>query len=269
MSQANAELWPVLDWAEIRARQRLVLGSAFSQSIRQKFNCHPIPTAVDPKYWKTFPVIHLLYQGTSQFNLLRQNEPWLTDFFLGDAFLTPGRFVTGLLNIIKGRFQDPHRAGPLKGELDVPLAFASAPPSLKTFATSTEVSPVPAEAFVRCKGNYHSNKELTVPIRDLDPEGWTAVVVHTATMYKKTRFRVALVRSKHRPVPISFFRGEPCELEVVDLKGFVELTAPEYAGDLIPVLSELTTWGQTGDKIVSKLSADETILTLKAFAEKI
>jgi hypothetical protein len=256
-------------------RQRLVLGPAFSRSIRQNFWRPQIPTAVNPSYWKTFPVVQLLYQGPQVFNIFYEDEPWLTDFFLGDAFLTPIRFVTGLLRIIKGRFQDPEQAGMLRGEIDVPLAFACAPSSLKTFATSTEVSPIPAEAYRRSKREYHSSERTPrIPVRDLHPEGWTAVMVHTATKDRgtfaqvkdKARFRVALVRSKDRLVPVRDLKDRPCELEVVDLKGFLELTAPEHAGDLVTVLSELTAWAETGEDLVSKLAVEETISTLEAFA---
>jgi hypothetical protein len=173
----------------------------------------------------------------------------------------------------------------MRGELDVPLAFACAPESLKTFATSAEVSPLPADAFARGKLTYHSSRRAKGPaIRDLDPVGWTAVMVHAATsepqpskpLKGKTRFRVALVRSKHRPVPISEFAAttdkqpheeQPRELEIVDLQGFLELTAPEHAGDLKPVLSDLTAWAKiSGGELVSNMVADEVNLKLGAFA---
>jgi hypothetical protein len=85
--------------------QKLVLGSAFSRSIRMNFWEPQPPLVVDSRCWKTFPIIQLLYQGPAHFHMY--SDIWLTNFFLGDSFLTPVRFVTGLLNIIKGRFIDP------------------------------------------------------------------------------------------------------------------------------------------------------------------
>lgn len=255
-------------------RKKLVLGSAFSRSLRQNFWAPQTPTAVDPKLWRTFPVIQLLYQGPTDF--IRGNEPWMTDFFLGDAFLSPIRFVTGLLNVIRARFREPSRAGMIK-ELDVPLIFACAPSSLRDLTAATEVSPIPAEAFAQRKQEYHSTlgAESTVPIRDLDPEGWTVVLVHTASTDRrtfnqkkaKTRFRVALVRSRGRPVPMRFVTIRPDMLEVVGLRGFLELTAPEHAADLDSCLPGLTAWAQTDGELVSELAVDDVVATLQAVVD--
>lgn len=258
-------------------RKKLILGSAFSRSLRQNFWAPQIPTAVDPRLWKTFPVIQLLYRTPADFS--RCNGPWVTNFFLGDAFLSPIRFVTGLLNVIRGRFQEPRQAGMMQGGLSVPPTFACAPSSLKALKASTEVSPIPAEAFARGKKDYRADfgPKSTIPIRDLDSEGWTAVVVHTATMNHqtfdqeaaKTRFRVALVRSRGGPVPLMFGTISPAKLEVVDLKGFLELTAPEHAADLDTCLSELTAWAQTDEELVCELEVDDVVTTLQASVDGI
>lgn len=262
-------------------RQKLVLGSAFSRSIRQNFWAARTRTTVPAGFWKTFPVIQLLYQGPTQSRLTWGNEkPWMTDFFLGDAFLSPVRFVTGLLNVIKGKFQDLWQGGLNLGELDVPLTFACAPYSFKALESATEMGPIPAEAFARAKQEYHSSRGATstVPIRDLDPEGWTAVLVHTATRVTEAgrrqfqlptdrRFQLALVRSKDRPVPLRDSTINADELEIVDLEGFLELTAPEYVGELQACLSELTAWAQTGKELVSQLTVGEVVTTLQAFVD--
>lgn len=259
--------------------QKLVLGSAFSRSIRQNFWARQTRTTIDSGFWKTFPVIQLLYQGPTQFRLTYENKnPWMTDFFLADAFLSPVRFVTGLLNVIKGKFKDPWQGGMNRGELDVPLTFACAPSSFEALAAATEVSPIPAEAFARGKQEYHSSYGAmsTVPIRDLDPEGWTVVLVHTATQESvagrrqlptNRRFQVALVRSRDRPVPLIESTIHPDKLEIVDLRGFLELTAPEYVGELQACLSELTAWAQTGEDLVSQLTVGEVVTTLQAFVD--
>lgn len=259
--------------------QKLVLGSALSRSIRQNFPAPQTRTTVPPGLWKTFPVIQLLYQGPAQFRFpFRDEKPWMTDFFLGDAFLSPVRFVTGLLNVIKGKFQDSWQGGTNLGGLDVPLTFACAPSSLKALEAATEVSPIPAEAFARTKQEFHFSRVATstVPIRDLDPEGWTAVLVHTATLEIEAgrrqlptnrRFQLALARSKDRPVPLRGTTISPDELEIVDLMGFLELTAPEYVGELQACLSELTDWAQTGEELVSQLTVGEVVATLQAFVD--
>lgn len=225
--------------------------------------------------------MQLLYHGPTEFKGTRaglQNGPWLSGFFLGDALLTPVRLVTGLLNVIKGRFKEPRQAGPGRGQLDVPLNIACASPTLKTFTSSIEVSPIPAEAFSCAISEYNSypKKGPTGSIRRLDPEGWTAVLVHTAPMDPWTlrqvpgaaRFRVAVVRSKDRPVPLRDSTIDPDDLEVVDLRGFLELAAPEHAGDLEACLSELTAWAQTDDELVGKLTVDEVVTTLQAFVDE-
>lgn len=262
-------------------RQRLVLGSAFSQGLRQSDLRPQMPAHVELSFWKTFPVIQLLYSGPREFNIWFMEEPWLTSFFLGDACLTPARFVSGLLNVIKGRCNNAIRAARrmLEGERDVPLAFACAPSSLKTLTTSTEINPMPANGAA-CSNLENDifdswGRVLVRDLQDLSPDVWTAVVVHTAIMDweddspvpGKTRYRVALVRSKRHAVAIRHFRHRTFELEVVDLKQFLELTAPEHAGDLEANLSELTAWAQTDDALVSKLGMNETIATLQAFAE--
>lgn len=260
--------------------QRLVLGSAFSRGLRRTNKTDWEAAVPDTGYWKTFPVLQLLYHGPTAFRgtrAARENELWLSGYFLGDAFLTPVRFVTGLLNVIKGRSKEPRQAGTGKGQLDVPLNIACASPTLRSFTSSIEVSPIPSEAFLCAKSEYYSSprKGPTGSIRDLHPKGWTAILVHTAPMDPQTlhqvpgsaRFRVALVRSKDRPVPLRGSTIDPDELEVVDLKGFLELAAPEHAGDLETCLSELTAWAETDDELVGKLAVDEVVTTLQAFVD--
>lgn len=261
--------------------QRLVLGSAFSRGLRRPSRHTWIPATLDTGYWKTFPVMQLLYHGPTEFKGSRAgrgNGPWLSGFFLGDALLTPIRFVTGLLNVVKGRFKEPRQGGTGRGQLDVPQNIACGSSTLRTFTSSIEVSPIPAEAFNRALSEFHSypKKGPTGSIRDLQPEGWTAVLVHTAPMDLWTlrqvpgsaRFRVALVRSKDRPVPLRRSTIDKDELEVVDLRGFLELAAPEHAGDLEACLSELTAWAQIDDELVDKLTVDEVVTTLQAFVDE-
>ncbi|KAG6356261.1 hypothetical protein INS49_015648 [Diaporthe citri] len=260
--------------------QRLVLGSAFSRSLRRTNETNWKAALPGTGYWKTFPVMQLLYHGPTEFKGIqgsRENGPWLSGFFLCDGLLTPVRFVTGLLNVVKGRSKEPRQAGNGNGQLDVPLNFACAPSTLKTFTFSIEVSPIPSEALFCARSEYYSypKKRPTGSIRDIHPKGWTAVMVHTAAMDPQTlrqvpgsaRFRVALVRSKARPVPLRRSTIDPGELEVVDLKGFLELAAPEHADDLEACLSGLTAWAQTDDDLVSKLTVDEVVTTLQAFVD--
>lgn len=260
--------------------QRLVLGSAFSQSLRLTEKTNWRPAALDTGYWKTFPVMQLLYHGPAELKGIRTArgyEPWFSGSFLGDAFLTPVRFVTGLLNLVKGRFKEPRQTGTGKGQLDVPLNFACAPSTLKSFTSSVEVSPIPSEAFLYARSKYYLYRRNgpTGSTRDLHPRGWTAVLVHTAPMDPQTlrqvpgsaRFRVVLVRSKGRSVSLRHSNIDPDELEVVDLRGFLELTAPEHAGDLDACLSELNEWAQTDDELVGRLTVDEVVATLQAFVD--
>lgn len=259
--------------------KRLVLGSAFSRGLRPCDKTMQTPAELDTGYRKTFPVIQLLYHGPEAFGPRRRgNEPWILDFYLGDAFLTPVRFVTGLLKVIKGRFQEPYRTGMMYGQLDVPLTFACAPCSLQNFKNPTEISPIPAEAFTCAKGEYRSSRvvQSTFGIRDIRPEAWTAVLVHTTRLdsetsdqvTNETRFRVALVRTRDRPIPFRYTTISPSKLEVVDLRGFLEMTAPEHVGGLEACLSGLTAWAQTDEELVTSLTADEAAEELQGFVEK-
>lgn len=249
-------------------RQRLVLGSAFSQSIRQDFWDPETPTPFDPSHWKTFPVIQLLYNGPDEFDSYHHSgESWLTHFFLGDAFLTPVRFVTGLLNVIRYNFHYPAVVAFQFGHRDVPLNFARASSSLETFKAATEVGPIPAETFARGKRLRHPEE---IPMRPIHHAGWTAIVVHTATRIPGTveqvladaRFRVALVRSKDCPCPIEDILKRPDAMEIVDLKGFLELTAPEHTDDLATCLADLTAWAKTDEELVGNMTVDEVVSTL-------
>lgn len=253
-------------------RQKLVLGSAFSRGVRGHDWFNQTLTAVNPTYWKNFPVVQLLVRGPTDFNLSSSDDkPWMNDFFLGDALLTPVRFVTGLLNVIKGRCRERLRAGSLNGTLEVAINFSCAPSSLKALTATTEVSPLPARAFNRStRVNFRG-------VEDLDSEGWTAVLVHDATwdpetrshVKAKTRFGVALVRSWNNPMSIKYCNITPItpdKLEIVNLREFLDLTAPEHGEDLNGCLSELTAWAQTDGELVRNLPIDEVVATLNSFA---
>lgn len=266
--------------------QRLVLGSAFSQGLREQ-SWLPRALEIGPCYWNTFPVIQLLFQGFRKYRpgfhfasglppAPEIIENWLADFFLGDALLTPVRFVTGLLTLIKSKFQNPEGPAMTPWEVDVPLMFACAPSSLNTLESSTEVSPIPAEAVSR----INDWAQLSVPpARNIHPVGWTAVMIQSPIKETeddqqppKTRFQVALVRSKGGPKGESLHLQEavnnPDRLELVDLKEFLELTAPAHAGDLANCLSELKAWAQTDGELIGKMTAEEAVSALQDFADR-
>lgn len=124
----------------------------------------------------SFPVIQLLfkYGGTMH------ECDLLTAFFLGGAFLTLIRFVTGLMKIVQGRLNDQLGKLTVPSELDFPLTFAGTPSSLVS-PESIEISPLPAEAYTDYKVRYHKNfGQLSRygRVRDLVPGMWTAVMTH-------------------------------------------------------------------------------------------
>ncbi|KAK2603095.1 hypothetical protein N8I77_009577 [Diaporthe amygdali] len=266
--------------------QKLVLGPAFSQSLQAR-TWLPWIHEIGSCCWDTFPVIQLLFQGFREYRsgfhfALTPRAPditknWLADFFLGDALLTPVRFVTGLLTIIKSKFQEPQGPAMTPWELYVPLMFACAPSSLNTLQSSTEVSPIPAEALSRIKDQAQL---CEVPARDIHPVGWTAIMIQSPIeeaedddrQFTKTRFQVALVRSKgppnYRALRLQEVVANPDRLELVDLKEFLELTAPAQAGDLANCLSELTAWAQIDGELIGKMTVDEAVSVLQNLAER-
>jgi len=121
--------------------QKLMLGSAFSRGLRKRPWLKPferetfdqrnvLGLSPDNKVlWSAFPVIQLLYKYIKKPVYFDEKEERST-IFLGDAFLTPIRFVTGLIQVLRTRILQT-KLNTFSIELNLTLNFASAPSSLK------------------------------------------------------------------------------------------------------------------------------------------
>lgn len=121
--------------------QKLMLGSAFSRGLRRRPWLEPFERETSDQkkvlgllpdnkvLWSAFPVIQLLYKYIEKPRFFNEEEKRST-IFLGDAFLTPIRFVTGLMQVLRLQMLQPKYCT-WGIELDLTLTFASAPSSLK------------------------------------------------------------------------------------------------------------------------------------------
>ncbi|RSL58863.1 hypothetical protein CEP54_007598 [Fusarium duplospermum] len=272
--------------------KKLTLTGLYANGIRQNiWRCY----RDHPKPLKAFPVVHLLvsHEGKDS-DFVASSELQLESFYLGDAPLTPTRFVNGLFQYLASQVLS------LLSYMGTGLQFAqcfSCGPSALGGDKSSEIAALPAEAYAIAKGSYHSTayKGVQSKLRDLTPDSWMAVVSHQSdtdfarvdsptTTHK--RFKYAFVRSKETiQVDPKHWRGsdiQPAEVEVVDMEEFLHKTAPEvdtsklakHFSDLEDTLVQAT----RGRKIVktpdeeplmSCLSPDEACVILNKFINAI
>ncbi|EEY24028.1 predicted protein [Verticillium alfalfae VaMs.102] len=218
------------------AIKKLTLSGLYANGIRQNIwrPCRDNPVTLEP-----YPLVQLLvaHEGKDG-DMLKSLGGALESFCLGDAALTPVKVATGLFQYLMTEVQSwPIRNGT---GLAVAHCFSCSPPALGS--DSVEIAPLPAETYKIAKAACHSSGfgGLYSKLRDLTPRAWTAVVseskdTHDAngvtTQTTHLQFKYAFIRSKKAiPVDPETRRGsdiQPSEIEVVDLAGFLHLTAPE------------------------------------------
>ncbi|KAG7146012.1 hypothetical protein HYQ46_005218 [Verticillium longisporum] len=218
------------------AIKKLTLSGLYANGIRQNIwrPCRDNPVTLEP-----YPLVQLLvaHEGKDG-DMLKSLGGALESFYLGDAALTPVKVATGLFQYLMTEVQSwPIRNGT---GLAVAHCFSCSPPALGS--DSVEIAPLPAETYKIAKAACHSSGfgGLYSKLRDLTPRAWTAVVseskdTHDAngvtTQTTHLQFKYAFIRSKKAiPVDPETRRGsdiQPSEIEVVDLAGFLHLTAPE------------------------------------------
>ncbi|KAF4458745.1 hypothetical protein FALBO_14511 [Fusarium albosuccineum] len=194
------------------------------------------PYQPSPKTLAGCPVVQLLmaHEGNDA-GFMRSSN--LEYFHLGDAALSPVKFVVGLFQYLASRV-----SGSLSYNgtgLDVAHCFSCGSSALGDDA-SLEMSPLPAEVHRIGKESYHSSSSdgLYSKMRDLTPGAWTVVVSEyrdkdiDMRSCRKTQlhFKYAFVRSKATiQVDPENWRGSdisPSEIEAVDLQGFLSQAAP-------------------------------------------
>lgn len=226
---------------------QLVVAGAYSAALRKQ----PWLRLSNPRrFSQAFPVQQLLLRREPQ--RIRQpgeDVEWKKNhFFLGDALLRPQHFAGGLLQFLASVERD-----------ELVSCFSSGAPSLSNLSRCA-ISPVPAEYYstIGATTEHQQLRGGDAPnrLRGISAHSWTALVsqgwhvdyetekYHRGTrIYNQAKFkRYALVRARK---PIAIVDKEldsssssssmapklalrPEDIEIQDLKGFLQATLPEH-----------------------------------------
>ncbi|KAH7383137.1 hypothetical protein BKA64DRAFT_178636 [Cadophora sp. MPI-SDFR-AT-0126] len=159
--------------------------------------------------------------------------------YLGDALLRSERFAAGFLTYLHAFVP------PLREDLNSSARlfnFSSAPASISASTlTSAEISPIPAESFAL--GDDKLPDGIGPRIRDLAPDGWTVLVTSGKRWDPEVSseevsaywnyIRYAMVRPRGQIIRVDDPPSARPELEVIDLKEFLALTAPDMDLELV------------------------------------
>ncbi|KAL2679246.1 hypothetical protein Neosp_010013 [[Neocosmospora] mangrovei] len=270
------------------ALKKLTLTGLYANGIRQNIWR---PYRDHPKVVPAFPVVQLLvsHEGKDS-GFVASSELQLESFYLGDAPLTPTRFINGLFQYLASQMLcllSYNGTG-----LQCAHCFSCGPSALGE-DKSSEIAALPTESYTIAKGSYHSSayKGVLSKLRDLTPDSWMAVVSKKSDTEfagvdspstTRMRFKYAFVRSKATiQLDQKHWRGsdiQPAELEVVDMEEFLHKTAPEvdtsklshHVSNLEDTLVQATrprTIMKTpeGEPLFSSLSPDEACVILNKF----
>ncbi|PGH19014.1 hypothetical protein AJ79_00048 [Helicocarpus griseus UAMH5409] len=299
--------------SSILQSKRLVLTCSYSAPLQKRFWL-PDPRSTISGYIypiHAFPVQQMFVR--SQFVDFNNNELeedlkpklfWPSYYFLGDALLTPERFVLGFAQYARSILVDRHL-----------VSFAACPTSLSAYKDRNQrhgiaINPIPAENFAipqRCT-TTNGQVECWPVLRDMEPDTWTVLVSHewyrepgVVAKWRGSRpscvpwgydaevpfVRYAFVRARRRitvnidPVEQNGGNARPESIEVVGgVKEFLLQTVPEVISDTSSaVLGELlqevehtleSRWATklpTGMRYLSVLEEGETRTMLRDFLE--
>ncbi|KAK3904273.1 hypothetical protein C8A05DRAFT_31954 [Staphylotrichum tortipilum] len=154
-------------------------------------------------------------------------------FQLADAFLTPSRFVCGLLTLLTSLAISNMN---LRAFSMAAAHLFACSPALDQ-PSAVEIGALPAETFTVANLVYHRQiKNCSTKIRDLLPGAWT-VLVDTKPEPARPRvhgpqrsFQIAFVRPKTKTIsadPTNPTSYRPKDLEVLGLEEFLRATAPD------------------------------------------
>ncbi|KAH7369721.1 hypothetical protein BKA65DRAFT_531522 [Rhexocercosporidium sp. MPI-PUGE-AT-0058] len=229
------------------SRVKVTFAGSYSAALRKIFwlptiskNTSTSASTIQTAPLSIFPIQQILisYQIT-------RGTPYKTaSVYLGDSLLTPERFAAGFLTYLhssKSNF-------PVKEDFNSSarlFSFSSAPASLTSSSlSSVEISPIPAESFAI--GDDNIPDDIRPKIRDLSPDGWTVLITSGKGWNPKAskqetksscgHVRYAIIRPRKQTIEVENPPSTPLgrdELEVVGLKEFLTITAPDV--DLEPV----------------------------------
>ncbi|KAH7416904.1 hypothetical protein BKA64DRAFT_656487 [Cadophora sp. MPI-SDFR-AT-0126] len=229
------------------SRVKLTFAGSYSAALRKIFwlptiskNTSTSASTIQTAPLSIFPIQQILisYQIT-------RGTPYKTaSVYLGDSLLAPERFAAGFLTYLhssKSNF-------PVKEDFNSSarlFSFSSAPASLTSSSlSSVEISPIPAESFAI--GDDNIPDDIRPKIRDLSPDGWTVLITSGKGWNPQAskqeaesscgHVRYAIIRPRKQTIEVENPPSTPLgrdELEVVGLKEFLTITAPDV--DLEPV----------------------------------
>uniref|UniRef100_A0A8H7N720 Uncharacterized protein n=1 Tax=Bionectria ochroleuca TaxID=29856 RepID=A0A8H7N720_BIOOC len=237
---------------------RLVMSSLMSRPFRPRSGQLFPDTSAAPPLVESFPIVQLLVSHGKEGAVDKLLPVWPYEyFFLGDAFLTPTRFITGLFrymrNMIGLRASFDNTSG-----FDAAMCFAASSSSLSDGEIG-EINVLPADIFnfsrlsfrsVRLSGRYSE-------MRDLVPGQWTVLLTRTVSFPESldleavatdknvtTKFHCAFMRPKRKILARSRAKRDvelqSEDVDVFDLQGFLQETIPHANFyDLRPLFGQL------------------------------
>ncbi len=166
----------------------------------------------------------------------------LYHFQLADAFLTPSRFVNGLLTLltsIAASYDATLRDSTMP--MDAAHVFAYSPDL--EHPSGVEIRALPAETFAMARMAHSRRiKDFSTKMRDLLPGAWTVLVdIKREPARPRVRgqprpppprqyFQIAFVRPKTKTIradPAGPTGCRPKDMEILGLEEFLRVTAPE------------------------------------------
>ncbi|KAI0424111.1 hypothetical protein F5Y09DRAFT_325339 [Xylaria sp. FL1042] len=230
---------------ELTARPRMLssidttLTGAYSAALRKRFW---LPTtargdAVQLAPLNAFPVQQILVRH--QLSYPRNPAKYqYGSVYLGDALLKPEKLASGFLMYLATLLPGGDDIFDSKAQL---LSFSSSPSSLSADPrTSAQITPILAENWA-LPMYFSDGDTLASPrVRDMVPEGWTIFVSQDMhrdpTAPDSYSIRYAFVRPRRQRIEVDLPALQapgPEDLEVVGLRGFLEVTAPEIESSII------------------------------------
>ncbi|CAH0026964.1 unnamed protein product [Clonostachys rhizophaga] len=197
-----------------------------------------------------FPIAQLLvYHKNDATNVRGRVVPY-EYFFLGDALLSPVRFVNALLRYVRALNSQRYISTSGSGlELTACMALSSSVPGDKDIG---EVGALPAQAYRFGKDSYHSSLShgCYSEMRNLKPGQWTVLLSRNAgpegfQAPADKGFQYAFVRCKSEIKVRNPKEGERDEvvadnLEVYSLREFLDETVPSSGStSLDPLFNQL------------------------------
>ncbi|KAJ8104923.1 hypothetical protein ONZ43_g7629 [Nemania bipapillata] len=235
---------------EVLSRAKVVFAGAFSSALRKKFWLQTNPSSIP---CKTFPIRQILSRHQQRSGRRVSFEYNYT--YLEDGLLRPEHFAAGFLLWLSTLEPKSYL------EEKTPFfAFSSAPAFLAPDLLSTaQVTPILCENFA-LPPTMPDDTVCSPRVRDLVPRSWTVLVSQELNPGARNtdvchiRYAFVRVRGPQSIVveaPLASPPG-PEELEVVGLKEFLSIMAPEVDPSIIDACLD-----NTARKITTLNSRDE------------